>query len=192
MLALPLVLLSVLADGTPLPSGPSFDRDVKPTLVTYCYECHGEGSARGDVAFDSLTSDQARRQAGPLWTRVWENVRNGYMPPPGSPRPPPAARAQLQTWIQRDVQGVDCRAPDPGRVTIRRLNRDEYNHTIADLFGIDFRPADDFPPDDTRLRLRQHRRRAGAVAAAGREVLQRRRADRRPGGGRPPARCPGG
>ncbi len=149
MLALPLVLLSVLADGTPLPSGPSFDRDVKPTLVTYCYECHGEGSARGDVAFDSLTSDQARRQAGPLWTRVWENVRNGYMPPPGSPRPPPAARAQLQTWIQRDVQGVDCRVPDPGRVTIRRLNRDEYNHTIADLFGIDFRPADDFPPDDT-------------------------------------------
>ena len=71
------------------------------------------------------------------------------MPPPGSPRPGPAERARLQTWIQRDVQGVDCRAPDPGRVTIRRLNRDEYNHSIADLFGIDFRPADDFPPDDS-------------------------------------------
>lgn len=37
---------------------------------------------------------------------------------------------------------------DPGRVTIRRLNRAEYNNTIRDLLGIDFRPADDFPSDD--------------------------------------------
>src|SRR5262245_3137603 len=39
----------------------------------------------------------------------------------------------------------DC---DPGRVTIRRLNRAEYNNTIRDLVGIDFHPADDFPADD--------------------------------------------
>ncbi len=37
---------------------------------------------------------------------------------------------------------------DPGRVTIRRLNRSEYNNTIRDLIGIDFHPADDFPSDD--------------------------------------------
>ena len=37
---------------------------------------------------------------------------------------------------------------DPGRVTIRRLNRTEYNNTIRDLIGIDFHPADDFPSDD--------------------------------------------
>ena len=33
-------------------------------------------------------------------------------------------------------------------MTIRRLNRIEYNNTIRDLVGIDFRPADDFPSDD--------------------------------------------
>jgi hypothetical protein len=33
-------------------------------------------------------------------------------------------------------------------VTIRRLNRAEYNNTIRDLIGIDFHPADDFPSDD--------------------------------------------
>src|SRR5205823_6106219 len=37
---------------------------------------------------------------------------------------------------------------DPGRVTIRRLNRVEYNNTIRDLVGIDFHAADDFPSDD--------------------------------------------
>src|SRR5438552_4045347 len=39
--------------------------------------------------------------------------------------------------------------PDPGRVTIRRLNRAEYNNTIRDLTGIDFQPAADFPEDDS-------------------------------------------
>jgi hypothetical protein len=39
--------------------------------------------------------------------------------------------------------------PDPGRVTARRLNRAEYNHTVRDLLGVDLRPADDFPQDDS-------------------------------------------
>ena len=43
----------------------------------------------------------------------------------------------------------DPAAPrDPGRVTIHRLNRNEYNNTVRDLLGVaDFRPADDFPAD---------------------------------------------
>ena len=38
---------------------------------------------------------------------------------------------------------------DPGRVTARRLNRAEYNNTIRDVLGVDVRPADDFPQDDS-------------------------------------------
>jgi len=34
-------------------------------------------------------------------------------------------------------------------VTVRRLNRAEYNNTVRDLLGVDTRPADDFPHDDT-------------------------------------------
>ena len=44
--------------------------------------------------------------------------------------------------------GCDCNHPDPGRVTIRRLNRAEYNNTIRDLTGVSFHPAADFPIDD--------------------------------------------
>ena len=35
-----------------------------------------------------------------------------------------------------------------GRVTIRRLNRSEYNNTIRDLVGVNIKPAEDFPADD--------------------------------------------
>ena len=36
----------------------------------------------------------------------------------------------------------------PARVTLHRLNRVEYNNTIRDLVGVDFKPASDFPNDD--------------------------------------------
>jgi hypothetical protein len=39
--------------------------------------------------------------------------------------------------------------PDPGRVPVHRLNRAEYQNTIRDLLGVDFRAADEFPPDDS-------------------------------------------
>jgi hypothetical protein len=65
------------------------------------------------------------------------------MPPNGKPRPDPAESESLAIWFDSAAAGP------PGRGTLRRLNRAEYNNTIRDLIGIDFRPADDFPADDT-------------------------------------------
>ncbi len=41
-----------------------------------------------------------------------------------------------------------CTTPDPGRVTIHRLNRAEYDNTVRDLLDEDLRPGAEFPPDD--------------------------------------------
>ncbi len=48
-------------------------------------------------------------------------------------------------------QGPTCTAEDlakPGRVTLRRLNRSEYDATVRDLLGDTSKPAKDFPADD--------------------------------------------
>jgi hypothetical protein len=37
---------------------------------------------------------------------------------------------------------------DPGRVTIRRLNRVEYRNTIRDLMGVDYPATEELPSDD--------------------------------------------
>lgn len=42
---------------------------------------------------------------------------------------------------------LSCEA-GPGRVTLHRLNRTEYDNTVRDLLGVDLRPARDFPQDD--------------------------------------------
>jgi hypothetical protein len=138
-----------LVPGLPAPAADDqpadYPRDVRPLLVRYCYDCHGEGSAKGEVALD----DRPSGADGALWQRVASVLRTERMPPVGKAQPNAAERARLVGWIRTAVLGIDCRAPDPGRVTLRRLNRYEYSNTIQDLFGIDFQPGESFPPDDT-------------------------------------------
>src|SRR5882724_7336481 len=45
--------------------------------------------------------------------------------------------------------GTGTPGTDPGRVTIHRLNRTEYNNTVRDLLGTTLTPANDFPVDDS-------------------------------------------
>ena len=71
------------------------------------------------------------------------------MPPPGKPKPSADELKALEDWIKRDAFRADPNDPDPGRVTLRRLNRVEYRNTIRDLMGIDFRTDEEFPADDS-------------------------------------------
>ena len=79
-----------------------------------------------------------------------QRLRDHEMPPEDAKLQPTAdERQQLLAWIDAGLAASDCGGQrDPGRVTIRRLNRNEYNNTIRDLLGVDFHPADDFPSDD--------------------------------------------
>ena len=105
------------------------------------------------------------------------------MPPEDSPQPtasevgPAIALDQGERWNAT----IASRPPNPGRVTIRRLNRAEYNNTIRDLFGVDDRPADDFPSDDVGYGFDNIGRRPEPAAAADGAVPGRGRDDRRTG-----------
>src|SRR5467141_2653661 len=66
------------------------------------------------------------------------------------PQPKKAEKELISTWAAEAMDYIDCTGPrDPGHLTIHRLNRNEYNNTIRDLVAVDYKPADDFPADDT-------------------------------------------
>src|SRR5262245_36519921 len=44
-----------------------FHKEVQPLLVEYCYDCHGEGMSKGNLAFDSFKSDQELLARRDLW-----------------------------------------------------------------------------------------------------------------------------
>ncbi|NOT63735.1 MAG: DUF1592 domain-containing protein, partial [Acidobacteria bacterium] len=84
------------------------------------------------------------------WETVLQKLQTGEMPPKGLPRPPAAELKAVIEWLKLAFEKADAEIkPDPGRVTARRLNRAEYNNTVRDLLGVTFRPADDFPQDDS-------------------------------------------
>src|SRR5262245_5780857 len=68
--------------------------------------------------------------------------RPSYPNHPHDPKDPSGANDPNQP------SACETAVRDPGRVTIHRLNRSEYNNTVSDLLGLSLRPADDFPPDD--------------------------------------------
>ncbi len=124
-------------------------------IQRYCYDCHGEGMKKGGISLEDLI------QAGPAghghdWQKVWKMNRNELMPPAGKDGPTAQERRLISEWISAQMLGVDLENPDPGRVTIRRLNRMEYEYTVTDLFGTDLQAEGMYSVDDavTSRRLR--------------------------------------
>ena len=126
----------------------SFSKNVAPILEENCYDCHGDGASKGGVQLDDFQTDSALKDHG-LWLRVMKNVRAGIMPPATEPRLSPAETQKLMSWIKLSAFSLDPAHPDPGRVTLRRLNRVEYRNTIRDLLGAKFDTLKEFPADDT-------------------------------------------
>ncbi len=127
-----------------------FAHTLLPFLRRYCNDCHGDGSKEGDFAFDSYNDVAGMKRDREVWIKVLKRLKFEVMPPVDAERPPAAERAQAVKWLDHELYHVDCSQPqDPGRVTVRRLNKTEYNNTIRDLLSVDFQPANDFPADDT-------------------------------------------
>jgi hypothetical protein len=131
-------------------SNATFDKSIQPFLSQYCYMCHNSKLKSGNLDLKSYQSPAAILHDRETWGQVIQKLRSGEMPPPGMPRPRKAELEAVTRWIEQQFERAERLAkPDPGRVTARRLNRAEYNNTVRDLLGVDFRPADDFPQDDS-------------------------------------------
>jgi hypothetical protein len=130
----------------------TFARDGVAFLEKHCVQCHGDKVHKGDVALHGYRDEQSIVRDRKTWERVLHKLEAGEMPPPSRPRPPAADVEALTRTLRGLFAQADRSARlDPGHVTIRRLNRTEYNNTIRDLVGVDFNPAEDFPSDDVGL-----------------------------------------
>ena len=143
------VVVALPARASEPESAAKFREQIEPILADYCYGCHGDGIKKGGVTLDEFPTDEALLGRKELWHSVLKNVRAGLMPPRDKPRPSAEEMRTLETWIKRGAFDLDPADPDPGRVTLRRLNRVEYRETIRDLMGLDFRADEEFPADDT-------------------------------------------
>jgi len=126
----------------------AFDK-IEPILMDSCYDCHGDGMDKGDFAMDDFKSVAEHLDNFDVWYEIWKNVRSNLMPPADKPQLKTEEREKVLAFIESKVFKIDHENPDPGRVTIRRMNREEYRYTVKDLLDVDFPAYDLLPADDT-------------------------------------------
>ena len=132
-------------------SAQDFQKDIQPFLSKYCYECHDAELEKGHLNLEGFKDDSRFFRDQRVWREVVTQVTSGEMPPVKvKTRPTPAEIEGLQTSVHKLLAAAIAKAkPDPGDVTIRRLNRMEFNNTIRDLCFLDENFSADFPADDT-------------------------------------------
>jgi hypothetical protein len=133
------------------PAKASFEKDILPILEDYCYYCHGDGKKKGDLSLEIFKTEKDIQQNYKISEQIFKYVLAGEMPPKDrKKRPSKKEQVLVADWVRNSLDDFYANAPpDPGRVTVRRLNRSEYNNVIRDLMHLDFKPAKDFPADDS-------------------------------------------
>ena len=122
---------------------------VMPFLSNHCTDCHSGDDPEAMLSLDRYQQSANVQTDYDIWERVRMMLAERQMPPADYEQPSQADVLAVIDAIDRQLDSFDCDASKhPGRVTIRRLNRVEYNNTIRDLIGLDLKPADQFPSDD--------------------------------------------
>ena len=141
--------------ATPAPPKPvvdaaGFEANVKPILKNTCSTCHNASLMSGDLNLQLYLDPASVFEDRATWENIVRKISAGEMPPEGVARPPQDRLDALVKFVQGQFARADALVkPDPGRVTAKRLNRNEYRNTIRDLLAVDFRADEDFPTDDS-------------------------------------------
>ncbi len=130
-------------------SGEVASAAVMQSLKTYCFDCHTGDGAEGGIRVDVFGEGKNIGDNVEVIEKIILALKEQQMPPADAQQMNATERVGLLEWIEGELQAFDCgSASRPGRVTIRRLNRIEYDNTVRDLTGLDLKLSKDFPSDD--------------------------------------------
>jgi hypothetical protein len=115
--------------------------DIRPLLHKYCLDCHNPDKQKGDVDLTQFGSPQNVVKEFKLWQTMLQQVEEEEMPPK-KPLPNAAEREEIVAFLKKGIESVDwSQQKGVEHVTLPRLTKTEYNHTLRDLLGIDFEPG---------------------------------------------------
>ena len=148
--AISVLSLVILTLGLGENQDTSFSHEGTPFLKQFCFDCHTGDEPAAELALDIFTDNRSLIENRDVWDRVLDMVTTGQMPPADSNHQPTLEESDtFVAYIEAIFEHADRTAkPDPGRVTVRRLNKVEYKNTVRDLLGVDFDPTENFPADD--------------------------------------------
>ncbi len=130
-------------------AGRSTAKGAEPQALVnqYCVGCHSTAAHSGDLVLEGL--DLADPAAHPeTFERVIRKLNVGAMPPQGMPRPSDADLKGLVSYLETSIDQAAAKNPNPGRVSMHRLNRAEYSNAVRDLLDLQIDATALLPADD--------------------------------------------
>lgn len=137
-----------------LPSAPiagaEFPADPALAFVKrFCVACHAGDDPAGGVSLAELTWQPNHRKSLGMWTRLYDRVASGAMPPAEAPQPTSAEKQRLLQSLRQPLIDADLdQQRREGRTVLRRLNRVEYEFTLRDLLALPTLEIKDGLPGD--------------------------------------------
>lgn len=107
--------------------------DLSPFLKQHCFDCHSGDAPQGGLNLETRSTDLANAQVRLDLIHLYDRVAGGEMPPKTADRPDEASRAGFLKSLGDSLRHADLAARE---FVLRRLNRNEYQNTVRDLFGI--------------------------------------------------------
>jgi len=138
------------ADATPTPASENSWGSSGAALVrSHCLDCHNDDNQEAEVNLAGFDKPDAIAANPEMWQRALDMIKFGAMPPADAESLSDDQRATLADSLEAVLFSAACDlAPKPGKVTVRRLNRAEYDNTVSDLFGLPLSIAASFPADE--------------------------------------------
>lgn len=140
----PLVCLSVFSADEPTAAVPEahfaiFDK--------YCLECHDSLTEEGGVNLEDISFKIDTIASAELWQKILNSLNSGEMPPEDETQLSDEEKTQFLDDLSHEmVAAREILSDSGGMITMRRLNRREYENTIYDLLGVKV-DAEDLPAD---------------------------------------------
>lgn len=123
--------------------------DQMKLIGQYCSGCHNDKVKSGSFSIAQLSAaDMTTGAHNDAWEKILWRVSVGEMPPKGMPRPPQAQLDNLTGWMETSLDKYAAANPNPGRATLRRMNRAEYANAVRDLLDIEVDVSGELPVDD--------------------------------------------
>lgn len=113
-------------------------------LKTHCADCHDASSQESGLDVLSLPSDLGHDSTLSAWIRIHDRVADGEMPPRDADQPSAGERIRFAQQLAVFLKAGH--AAEKGTV-LRRLNRQEYENTLNDLFGTNLKLVPLLPRD---------------------------------------------
>jgi len=122
--------------------------DHKKMLMQYCTACHNNAKKTAGMSVVPLDANNVPANLD-TWEKILRRTSLGEMPLRGAPRPPKEQMAAFDNWLAKTLDANGAAHPDPGRATVRRMNRVEYANAVRDLLGLNVDFSKELPVDDT-------------------------------------------